>query len=73
MRAAYPCEGTSIRQHNEPAGGQDVWHLHVHVFPRYAGDRLYARHDEARFAPAGGAAPYAERLREELGLPVTFG
>lgn len=38
MRTAYPCEGVSIRQHNEPAGNQDVWHLHVHVFPRTADD-----------------------------------
>src|SRR5690242_3743991 len=24
MRAAYGCDGTSVRQHNEPAGNQDV-------------------------------------------------
>ncbi len=34
-------EGTSSRQHNEPAGNQDVWHYHEHVFPRYDGDDLY--------------------------------
>jgi histidine triad (HIT) family protein len=26
MRAAYDCAGISIRQHNEPAGGQEIWH-----------------------------------------------
>ncbi|HVM07494.1 MAG TPA: HIT family protein [Acidimicrobiales bacterium] len=41
IKSAYECPGTSIRQHNEPAGNQDVWHLHVHVFPRYEGDGLY--------------------------------
>lgn len=41
MKAAYGCDGISTRQHNEPAGKQDVWHLHVHVFPRWEGDRLY--------------------------------
>ena len=41
LRSAYSCEGTSTRQHNEPAGNQDVWHYHVHVFPRYSEDRLY--------------------------------
>jgi histidine triad (HIT) family protein len=35
------CDGTSTRQHNEPAGNQDLWHLHLHVFPRYDGDDLY--------------------------------
>jgi histidine triad (HIT) family protein len=40
MKSAYGCEGISIRQHNEPAGDQDVWHFHVHVFPRWDGDDL---------------------------------
>ena len=33
IRSTYDCDGTSTRQHNEPAGDQDVWHLHVHVYP----------------------------------------
>lgn len=72
IRSSYDCPGTSIRQHNEPAGSQDVWHLHVHVFPRYLDDDLYKRHDEARWVPTAARAVYGERLREELGLPITF-
>ena len=34
LRQVLGCDGISIRQHNEPAGGQDVWHYHIHVFPR---------------------------------------
>lgn len=41
LKQAFDCDGTSTRQHNEPAGNQDLWHLHVHVFPRYEGDDLY--------------------------------
>ena len=41
LKTAFECTGTSTRQHNEPHGGQDVWHYHVHVFPRYANDGLY--------------------------------
>ena len=41
MKDAYGCDGVSTRQHNEPAGDQDVWHFHVHVFPRWDGDDLY--------------------------------
>ena len=73
MRAAYSCDGTSIRQHNEPAGGQDVWHLHVHVFARHDGDRLYERHQDSRYADADERAEYADRLAAELALPRTFG
>ena len=41
LKAAFDCDGVSTRQHNEPAGNQDVWHYHVHVFPRWEGDGLY--------------------------------
>jgi histidine triad (HIT) family protein len=67
VRASYGCEGTSTRQHNEPGAGQDVWHFHVHVFPRYAGDDLYANDARVRWASADERAPYAERLRASLG------
>ena len=42
MRTAFRCEGISTRQHNGAAGNQDVWHYHLHVFPRYTNDSLYA-------------------------------
>jgi histidine triad (HIT) family protein len=66
LKKAYRCEGVSTRQHNEPAGNQDVWHLHVHVFPRYPGDRLYQRHEEQHWTTATERAPYAEKLRAVL-------
>jgi histidine triad (HIT) family protein len=42
MQDAFGCEGISTRQHNGPAGDQDVWHFHLHVFPRYTNDGLNA-------------------------------
>ena len=66
MKAAYGCEGTSTRQHNEAAAGQDVWHFHAHVFPRYFGDGLYENDRRARWTSPEERAPYAERLRERL-------
>lgn len=72
MRAAYDCDGISTRQHNEPAGNQDVWHLHVHVFPRHADDRLYLRDGEARWASPAERAPYAASLAAALALPRDF-
>jgi diadenosine tetraphosphate (Ap4A) HIT family hydrolase len=32
------CEGYHIAQANGRAAGQDVFHVHVHVVPRFAGD-----------------------------------
>lgn len=41
MKSAYGCAGITTRQHNEPAGGQEIWHYHLHVIPRYPGDEFY--------------------------------
>lgn len=65
LKSAYGCDGVSIRQHNEPSGNQDVWHYHLHVFPRYAGDDLYRSEDKRQTSPQE-RLPYAERLRTAL-------
>jgi histidine triad (HIT) family protein len=64
MKRAYECDGTSTRQHNEPAGGQDVWHYHLHVFPRFKGDDLYR--SSARLTVPEERKPFADRLRMAL-------
>lgn len=70
IRSTYDgCEGTSTRQHNEPNGNQAVWHLHVHVFPRYKDDELYVNHEKKRFTSAEERLPYAEKLRVFLRNP----
>jgi histidine triad (HIT) family protein len=33
-------DGISVTQHNEAGAGQDIFHVHVHVIPRYEGQRL---------------------------------
>jgi len=64
MKAAYCCDGVSTRQHNEPAGNQDVWHYHMHIFPRYEGDELYV--SQKALMPATERAQYAQTLRSAL-------
>jgi histidine triad (HIT) family protein len=32
---AFDAQGVTVQQFNEPAGGQVVFHLHVHVIPRF--------------------------------------
>jgi histidine triad (HIT) family protein len=62
MKATYGCEGISTRQHNEPVGNQDVWHYHLHVYPRFAGDNLYT--SQFSEMPSEDRARYAHKLRE---------
>lgn len=35
VKAAFDADGVTIIQFNEPASGQTVFHLHVHVIPRF--------------------------------------
>jgi histidine triad (HIT) family protein len=37
---AFKADGITLQQFNEPAGGQVVFHLHMHVMPRYNGVAL---------------------------------
>lgn len=37
---AYNAQGVTVQQFNERAGGQEVFHLHYHVLPRWDGVRL---------------------------------
>jgi histidine triad (HIT) family protein len=37
---AFSADGLTVQQFNEPAGGQVVFHLHVHVIPRKIGVSL---------------------------------
>jgi histidine triad (HIT) family protein len=37
---AFGAEGVTTQQFNEAAGGQEVFHLHVHVLPRHQGISL---------------------------------
>jgi histidine triad (HIT) family protein len=66
MKQAYRCPGISTRQHNEPAGGQDVWHYHQHVFPRYPNDRLYQLTEQRATAPMEHRLECARMLRAAL-------
>ena len=37
---AFNADGITLQQFNEPAGGQVVFHLHMHVMPRHNGVAL---------------------------------
>jgi histidine triad (HIT) family protein len=62
LKETYKCDGVSSRQHNEPFGGQDVWHYHIHVFPRYKDDNLY-KTDRENSKPEERVA-YAKKIRD---------
>ncbi|RUM99395.1 HIT family protein [Pseudaminobacter arsenicus] len=61
---AFQADGVTIQQFNEQAGGQVVFHLHVHVLPRFEGVALKP-HTGAIEKPEVLAAN-AEKIRAAL-------
>ena len=64
VRKAFGAEGIVIQQFNEPAAGQTVFHLHVHILPRHAGAPL--RPHTGEMADHQLLARHAEMIRAAL-------
>ena len=63
-KAAMGADGLTIQQFNESAGGQVVFHLHVHVLPRHDGVPL--RPHTGQMADQGVLREQAEKIRAAL-------
>jgi histidine triad (HIT) family protein len=63
-RAAFRADGVTIQQFNESAGGQVVFHLHVHIIPRFEGVPL--RPHTGDLANSDVLAAQAEKLKRAL-------
>ncbi|WAJ30866.1 HIT family protein [Antarcticirhabdus aurantiaca] len=63
-KAAFDADGVFVCQFNEAPAGQTVFHLHVHVIPRYEGVDL-VRHG-AGMADNAVLAEQAEAIRAQL-------
>jgi histidine triad (HIT) family protein len=61
---AFSADGLTIQQFNETAGGQVVFHLHVHVIPRFDGVPLRPHTGEMEKPEILGAN--AEKVRAAL-------
>ena len=62
--AAFDADGVTVQQFNEPAGGQVVFHYHVHVIPRFEGVAL--RPHTGEMADGDVLKEHAEKLRAAL-------
>lgn len=40
LKDVLECDGYNIVQNNEEAAGQTVFHFHMHMIPRYQGDKV---------------------------------
>jgi histidine triad (HIT) family protein len=60
----FKSDGITIQQFNEDAGGQVVFHLHMHVIPRISGEKMRAHTGE--MAQNGLLQTQAKLYREAL-------
>jgi histidine triad (HIT) family protein len=61
---AFGADGFQVRQYNEPAAGQTVFHLHVHVLPLKDGIPL--RPHTGKMADHAVLAQHAQAIRAAL-------
>ena len=65
VKEATGAEGISIVQQNGKAAGQDIFHLHVHIIPRFEG-RETTRFSRASIASRESLEEGAARIRQHL-------
>jgi histidine triad (HIT) family protein len=51
-KSGLKCEGVNFFLADGRAAGQDVWHVHLHVFPRFANDGHHLRFSPNYFKPS---------------------
>lgn len=59
LMKTYDCDGVNVLQNNGEAAGQTVFHLHVHVIPRYYDD-------DVNIIWEPGETPDLEKVAEEI-------
>jgi histidine triad (HIT) family protein len=62
---AFSADGVTVQQFNEPAGGQVVFHLHVHIIPRFEGVPL--KPHTGQMEDQKVLAANAQKIRAALG------
>ena len=64
VKSAFAADGLTILQFNEPASGQTVYHLHVHIIPRFDGVPL--KPHSGKMEDKEVLAANAEKIRAAL-------
>ena len=64
VKGAVDAEGVNITMNNEPAAGQEVFHSHIHIIPRFSTDGfgLWPKKEYKE----GEKQEIAEKIRTEL-------
>ncbi|MFZ2995328.1 HIT family protein [Sphingobium sp.] len=67
IRKAFDPDGIHVAQFNGAPAGQTVFHLHVHIVPRWEGDAPgFSVHGQGGFADADALRALAQEIRAQL-------
>ena len=67
IRKALDPDGIQIAQFNGAPAGQTIFHLHVHILPRWEGDpKGFAAHGAGAKADPEALAALAQEIRAQL-------
>ena len=61
LKAVTGCDGVNVLQNNGTAAGQSVFHLHIHIVPRFEGDGILPVWPHESYED-GEAAQWAEKI-----------
>jgi histidine triad (HIT) family protein len=69
IKAAMKADGLTIQQFNESAGGQVVFHLHIHVIPRWENTAMQPH--TGQMAPNDTLAKHAALISAQINASET--
>lgn len=67
-RSGVPCEGINLFLADGEAAFQEVFHVHLHVFPRYKGDSFRIEDDWSAHPTREELDEVAGKIREKIGV-----
>ncbi len=66
LKESLGADGVNIVMNNEPAAGQEVFHAHMHIIPRFENDGVFGNLKKTSYAE-GEINTFAEKIRTALG------
>lgn len=65
LRDALNAEGVNLVMNSEPVAGQEIFHAHLHVIPRFAGDNAFGTFAHRTYE-AGEIDAFAEKIKNAM-------